>query len=50
MKKITLYTLYFVLIVSGLLQIAEGLDLQYSHYEDGSGRITYCLPAAICND
>lgn len=31
-------------LIFGLTQIARGLDVQIEHFEDGSGRITYCLP------
>lgn len=31
-------------LIFGLSQIARGMDLKIEHFEDGSGRITYCLP------
>ena len=28
----------------------HGLDIQFEHFEDGSGRLTYCLPWELCNE
>lgn len=45
MKKILLYTLYAVIIIINVLNIALHVaDVKIEHFEDGSGRITYCLP------
>jgi len=44
MKKTLLYVLLVAQVLIGALQIAHGLDMKVEHFEDGSGRITYCLP------
>lgn len=49
MKKTLLYVLLVAQVLIGALQIAHGLDMKVEHFEDGSGRITYCLPFADCN-
>lgn len=52
MKKTNYYismALYIALFVLGIMQIARGLNVEYHHFEDGSGRLTYCLPFSDCN-
>jgi len=40
-----------ILMLAWLSTMIVGLaDLRFTHYEDGSGRITYCLPWEICSD
>ena len=40
-----LLALYLALVA---LVAWHALDVQVTHFEDGSGRVTYCLPFSLC--
>jgi len=37
-----------VFFVITLYFAAKSADIEIEHFEDGSGRITYCLPFSLC--
>jgi len=44
MKKHNTKIALFLAVVILACQIARGINLKIEHFEDGAGRITYCLP------
>jgi len=38
-----------LLIVALALAAARACDIEIEHFEDGSGRITYCIPFSLCD-
>jgi hypothetical protein len=46
MKKLITLALAFVLALAA----ARACDVQVTHFEDGSGRVTYCLPFTLCQE
>ena len=41
---------YTLVIIALVLALLAASDVRVQHFEDGSGRITYCLPLAWCAD
>ena len=50
MTHATKLTLLILWLSAAVLLFALWSDLRLQHYEDGSGRITYCIPLAPCDD
>lgn len=46
----TVVNLFRVLAILWILSFLwVKFDVEFSHFEDGSGKITYCLPVGDCN-
>lgn len=50
MKKVMLGVLVGLMLALAFWRASVKLDIQLEHFEDGSGRITYCLPDGLCQD
>lgn len=44
MNKKLLHVVWIVSTLIALLLVLRGLDVEIEHFEDGAGKITYCLP------
>lgn len=41
--------IYWIAVVA-IVYLYVACDVRVEHYEDGSGRITYCIPGTLCNE
>jgi len=48
-KVVVILVIAAMLFATGIVT-ASYLEIEYYHFEDGSGRLTYCLPWEICHD